>query len=292
VPPTARGPFGSHWVVPLSAAAVVVLSVGLVVFMDRDGTVPWRTEAPIGLATAPEAVTSAKREAAVAETSVSDDMQQKEVAKVRTRESVATSSAHVTPAAPTELAKAPAMADGAATRSLTSQLEKTERKAAAPSGNSPERANQTTRHKSDAITTEAVGRTGEAQSPRLPLARVIELKVGDRVIRAEVASTPEDQQRGLMFRESLAADAGMLFVFSSDHTGAVCMWMKNTTVALSAAFLDDTGRVLNIADMQPHSESSHCATGHARFVLEVNRGTFAAAGVKPGTRIGGLPNAP
>jgi uncharacterized membrane protein (UPF0127 family) len=60
---------------------------------------------------------------------------------------------------------------------------------------------------------------------------------------------------------------------------------------LSAAFIDRDGRILNIADMEPHSETMHCANGRAEYVLEVNRGAFTRAGVKPGTRIDGLPSA-
>jgi hypothetical protein len=67
------------------------------------------------------------------------------------------------------------------------------------------------------------------------------------------------------------------------------MWMKNTLVALSVAFLDDGGEIINIADMTPHSEQAHCATRPARYALEMNRGWFAARGIKPGMRLGGIP---
>ena len=90
-----------------------------------------------------------------------------------------------------------------------------------------------------------------------------------------------------MHRKSLAQNAGMLFIF--DEQAPHCMWMKNTLIPLSVAFIDDNGAIVNIADMEPHSEASHCATRPVRYALEMNRGWFAARGVKPGSRLGGIP---
>jgi hypothetical protein len=116
---------------------------------------------------------------------------------------------------------------------------------------------------------------------------VVQLNAGMHVIRAEVAADFAARAQGLMHRKSLAANAGMLFVF--DEEGMHCMWMKNTLIPLSVAFLDGRGTILNIADMEPHSEASHCAARPARYALEMNRGWFAARGIKPGTRLGGVP---
>jgi uncharacterized membrane protein (UPF0127 family) len=66
------------------------------------------------------------------------------------------------------------------------------------------------------------------------------------------------------------------------------MWMKNTLIPLSVAFLDASGAIINIADMQPHSEQTHCAAAPAVFALEMTRGWFAQRGVKAGMRLGGL----
>jgi hypothetical protein len=79
----------------------------------------------------------------------------------------------------------------------------------------------------------------------------------------------------------------MLFIF--DAPAIHCMWMKNTYIPLSVAFLDDKGEIINIADMQPHSEQSHCAARPALYALEMDRGWFAARGIKPGSRLGGIP---
>ena len=93
-----------------------------------------------------------------------------------------------------------------------------------------------------------------------------------------------------MMRERMATNHGMLFVFPQAERH--CMWMRNTLLPLSVAFLDDQGRILNIEDMQPQTENNHCAVAPARFALEMNRGWFAGKGIKPGQRIGGLEKAP
>lgn len=112
------------------------------------------------------------------------------------------------------------------------------------------------------------------------------LNAGLHVIQAEVADTDQIRAIGLMFRKSMDANRGMLFIF--DARSRHCMWMKNTFIPLSVAFMDDDGKILNIADMTPHDETSHCAAGLARYALEMNRGWFAGKGIRPGVRISGL----
>lgn len=121
---------------------------------------------------------------------------------------------------------------------------------------------------------------------------VVELKAGVHLIRAEVAADFSSRGRGLMYRKALAPNAGMLFVF--DGPAIHCMWMKNTYIPLSVAFLDDKGEIINIAEMQPHSEQSHCAARPARYALEMSQGWFAQRGIKAGVRLGGVgqPTAP
>jgi hypothetical protein len=116
---------------------------------------------------------------------------------------------------------------------------------------------------------------------------VVQLKAGMHLIRAEVAADVSTRGRGLMHRKSLAPNAGMLFVF--DGPAIHCMWMKNTYIPLSVAFLDEKGEIINIADMQPHSEQSHCAARPALYALEMERGWFAQRGIKAGARLGGIP---
>ena len=126
-----------------------------------------------------------------------------------------------------------------------------------------------------------------AAAPALAQHPVAQLNAGMHLIRAEGVSDPGTRAQGLMYRKSLAQNAGMLFIF--DEQAPHCMWMKNTLVPLSVAFIDDNGAIVNIADMEPHSEASHCATRPVRYALEMNRGWFAARGVKPGSRLGGIP---
>lgn len=121
-------------------------------------------------------------------------------------------------------------------------------------------------------------------------APTLTLSAGIHLIHAEVASTFDTRALGLMHRKSLAANHGMLFVFP--EVARHCMWMRNTLVPLSVAFIDEQSVVLNIADMQPRTEDSHCASAPARYALEMSAGWFAAKGIGPGTKITGLQQAP
>jgi uncharacterized protein len=116
---------------------------------------------------------------------------------------------------------------------------------------------------------------------------VVQLSAGMHLIQAEVVSDNATRARGLMHRKSLAQNAGMLFIF--DEHAVHCMWMKNTLIPLSVAFIDDRGTIVNIADMEPQTEASHCAAQPVRYALEMNRGWFAARGIKPGSRLGSVP---
>jgi uncharacterized membrane protein (UPF0127 family) len=122
--------------------------------------------------------------------------------------------------------------------------------------------------------------------PQFP---VVSLTAGMYVIQAEVAATEAQRQQGLMFREKLAPNAGMVFLFN--RPAQVCMWMKNTLVPLSVAFIDEGGKIINIEDMQPQTTNSHCAGSQASYALEMNKGWFAQKNIKPGTVIAGLPKA-
>lgn len=103
------------------------------------------------------------------------------------------------------------------------------------------------------------------------------------IIRAELANTHESRMRGLMFRESLALNAGMIFVF--DHAQRQCFWMKNTPLPLSIAFIASDGRIVNIAHMEPRSEKTHCSNEPVAVALEMSQGWFASKGIKPGDRL-------
>lgn len=116
---------------------------------------------------------------------------------------------------------------------------------------------------------------------------VIRLQAGMHVIQAEIGATQDQRMRGLMFRKTLGPNQGMAFVF--DDVAVHCMWMKNTLIPLSVAFMSEDGTIINIEDMKAQTEDSHCAARPARYALEMNLGWFAKRGLKPGTRITGLP---
>jgi len=118
----------------------------------------------------------------------------------------------------------------------------------------------------------------------------VDLAAGMHLIRAEVADNMGARTTGLMHRKSMAQNAGMVFVF--EENAAHCMWMKNTLIPLSVAFIDEAGAIVNIADMQPHSEQSHCATRPSVYALEMAQGWFAQRGIKPGAKLGGLDKLP
>ena len=120
--------------------------------------------------------------------------------------------------------------------------------------------------------------------------RLLELNFAPHVLQAEYVFKDADRQRGLMARSELAESAGMLFRFPQLKTQ--CLWMKNTPLPLSVAFVDDHGKVINIEDMQPHTTDNHCAAGQARFALEMNLGWFAERGIKAGDTLRGFDRLP
>jgi uncharacterized membrane protein (UPF0127 family) len=138
----------------------------------------------------------------------------------------------------------------------------------------------------------AVGIAAGGWIANLALAQMptMELSAGIHLIHAEVAHTFETRAQGLMYRRSLGPNAGMLFVFP--RAEVQCMWMKNTLVPLSVAFMDQAGKIVSISDMQPQTETPHCAAAPAKFALEMSRGWFSARGIKAGAMILGPEKAP
>jgi uncharacterized membrane protein (UPF0127 family) len=132
----------------------------------------------------------------------------------------------------------------------------------------------------------AVGAQTAAQ-PKLP---AVQLNASLHNIHAELASTPEQRMIGLMFRDRLGTNDGMLFSFEEPATQ--CFWMKNTLLPLSVAYVADDGTVVSIADMAPQSLQAHCSAKPVRFALEMNQGWFAKRGIKPGFKLKGPPFSP
>ncbi len=119
---------------------------------------------------------------------------------------------------------------------------------------------------------------------------VVELSAGMYRIEAEVAANDQNRQTGLMNRKTMPAQRGMLFVFPQERPH--CMWMRNTLIPLSVAFIDADGYIINIENMQPQTEDNHCAKVPARYALEMNEGWFAQRGIRPGFRLQGIDKAP
>ncbi|WP_153145796.1 DUF192 domain-containing protein [Dechloromonas sp. H13] len=119
---------------------------------------------------------------------------------------------------------------------------------------------------------------------------VLELNAGFHRIEAEVAATDQNRQVGLMNRKAMPPQRGMLFVFPQENTH--CMWMRNTLIPLSVAFIDADGVIINIENMQPQTEDNHCAKVPARYALEMNLDWFAQRGIKPGMKLKGIEKAP
>lgn len=113
------------------------------------------------------------------------------------------------------------------------------------------------------------------------------LAIGKQVFQVELAATPSARERGLMGRTRLAANGGMLFKF--EQAAPHCFWMRDTPMPLSIAFIDSRGHIVNLADMQPHSDALHCAKTSVRYALEVVQGGFAQRGITAGAQVNGLP---
>ena len=132
----------------------------------------------------------------------------------------------------------------------------------------------------------ACAQLGFAQSPQTQLVRT-RLTAGMHLLDVQVAQTPQERQIGLMFRKEMPQHEGMLFVFEQPATQ--CFWMRNTLIALTAAFVADDGTIVNLADMKPQTDDSHCSAKPVRFVLEMNQGWFAKRSIQAGYRLAGPP---
>lgn len=124
-------------------------------------------------------------------------------------------------------------------------------------------------------------------APQMPL---VGLHIGKHAITAEVAGTDPDRMQGLMHRRMMPENRGMLFVFPNAALHG--MWMMNTYIPLSVAFIDEAGTIVNIEDMQPHTRDAHNAKKPVRYALEMNQGWFRKRGIGPGAKIEGLEKAP
>jgi uncharacterized membrane protein (UPF0127 family) len=116
------------------------------------------------------------------------------------------------------------------------------------------------------------------------------LEINGHALHVSVARTPAERSMGLMFATKLGKDDGMLFLYPEAAISA--MWMKNTNVALSVAFIDEQGVIINIEDMQPRTLDPHASERPAKYSIETNLGWFERNGIGPGAKVKGLEKAP
>lgn len=114
-------------------------------------------------------------------------------------------------------------------------------------------------------------------------AGLVQMQVGKETFKLEVARTEAEVQMGLMFRESMPQDHGMIFVFSSPQ--ARSFWMKNTKIPLDIVFLNAEGRIVSIHPLEPLNEQSVWSDAPAQYAIELNRGSAARAGIKAGDKL-------
>ena len=129
--------------------------------------------------------------------------------------------------------------------------------------------------------------SGIALADGLP---TVQLTINSHRLVAEIAATVETRTVGLMHRFSLKPDHGMVFVFNAPQP--LTFWMKNTFVPLSIAYIGGDGKILNIDDMAPQTETGHSSQGLALYALEMKKGWFAERGIGAGSRVEGLDKAP
>jgi uncharacterized membrane protein (UPF0127 family) len=139
-----------------------------------------------------------------------------------------------------------------------------------------------------AATWTLVGGSAAAQQVKLP---VIPLNIGFYAIQAEVATTEAQRNQGMMLRKWIGPNEGMLFDLGRPAL-LECMWMKDTLIPLSVAFIDEAGKIVNIEDMQPQTEDQHCSSrsSQVRYALETPLGWFTQKHIAPAALVEGLPN--
>ncbi len=126
-------------------------------------------------------------------------------------------------------------------------------------------------------------------TPACGASDTVTLTLSGHTLSVEVADQADERMRGLMYRDSLGADSGMLFVYPDEAERR--FWMKDTRIPLSIAYLDSGGRILKIADLKPLDETGVPSVRPARYALEVNQGWFAKNGIKEGMLVEGVKSA-
>lgn len=131
---------------------------------------------------------------------------------------------------------------------------------------------------SDGSPTATLAATG---TPDASATVVFTTTTGNEVdLQVEIADDPDERAQGLMFRESLPENSGMLFVYTEDHIAG--FWMKDTLIPLSIAFVTADGTIIDIQDMKPETTESHRPPDLYRNAIEANQGWFERNGIAVG----------
>ena len=131
--------------------------------------------------------------------------------------------------------------------------------------------------------------SARSQTEAQPALPTLALTLGGKNIHAEIADDNQERATGLMFRKSLATDSGMLFVMP--QIGPAAFWMRNTEIPLTIAYIDPSGVILELHDLEPRSEKTVSSQfPNIAFALEMSQGWFSKNNIWPGDRIGGLPS--
>ena len=112
---------------------------------------------------------------------------------------------------------------------------------------------------------------------------LLPLTIKGKTIKVEVVRTEKEKEKGLMFRERMGKDEGMLFVYERQER--LSFWMKNTRLPLSIAFIDKKGKIVDIQDMEPFSLRTHASSSPAKYALETNQGWFKRNGIHVGDSV-------
>jgi hypothetical protein len=112
---------------------------------------------------------------------------------------------------------------------------------------------------------------------------VVKMRLGERTLTLEVANTYETREKGLMRRDSMASDHGMIFVFKDEERRG--FWMKNTRIPLDIVYIDSAGKIVSIHQMKPHDLHSTPADGPMKFAIELNKGVAAKLKLAAGQQL-------
>ena len=122
-----------------------------------------------------------------------------------------------------------------------------------------------------------------ASSSAVQMLPTVQMRIGSRTFTIEVANNETERETGLMRRDSMPADHGMIFVFEKAEN--LAFYMKNTRIPLDIVFLDASGTVISIKQMKPYDLTSVFADGPAKWAVELNKDAAAGAGLKVGDKV-------